>query len=161
MKTKGTVGSEWGFKNPTEGIFNVLIGEEIDVFTNENTGKSSLRIPTIVVDNEEFNGAKITIFCPMDTNLGENRIADVVANAGLANEFEKAFPGDDVSYFDAKVIRKLQVSLPGKPIQLALEPQTRNGKVYGNIVKIMPAGGIAPKASPAKAAAAGAEDDAF
>lgn len=139
MKYHGKSGAEWGFKNPTEGWFDVVITDDIDINTNKDSGKSSLLVTTKVISGE-MAGAQITIFCPMGTEFGEHKVADIIENVGLQSKFDERFPGDDVSYFDAAVIRALQQALPNKPLRLKLEPYTKDGKTYGNIVKIDHAG---------------------
>ena len=150
MKFHGKQGAEWGFKNPVKGWFNVVITDDIDIITNQTSGKSSLKIATKVTDGE-MAGANISIFALMDSEFGEQKVADVIENAGLMKKFDDRFPGD-VSFFDAAVIKALQQALPGKPLSLKLEPfESKDGKTYGNIVKIDKAG--AKDAEPAKKAA--------
>jgi hypothetical protein len=156
MKYHGKQGAEWGFKNPVEGWFDVVITDDIDILTNKDTGKSSLRIPTKVVSGE-MAGANISIFCPMSSDFGEQKVADVIENIGLMKKFDEKFPGE-VSFFDAAVIRQIQHTLPGKGLRLKLEPFTgKDGKEYGTIVKIDKAGSHA--AEPAKAAAPAATQE--
>jgi hypothetical protein len=102
-------------------------------------------------------GANISIFCPMSSEFGEQKVADVIENIGLMKKFDEKFPGE-VSFFDAAVIRQIQHTLPGKGLRLKLEPFTgKDGKEYGNIVKIDKAGSHA--AEPAKAAAPAATQE--
>jgi hypothetical protein len=151
MKYQGRTGAEWGFKNPIEGWFDVVITDDIDIITNQASGKQSLRVPTKVTDGE-MAGGNINVFCAMDTEFGEQKFADIIANVGLQAQVDKAFPGD-VSPLDPGVIRKMQTALPGKGLRLKLEPFTREGKTYGNIVKIDKIGGAQPATkAPAKAA---------
>ena len=151
MKYQGRTNAEWGFKNPVEGWFDVVITDDIDIITNQNSGKQSLRVPTKVTDGE-MAGGNINIFCAMDTEFGEQKFADIIANAGLQAQVDKAFPGD-ISPLDAGVIKKMTAVLPGKVLRLKLEPFTKDGKTYGNIVSIDKLGSgakaaAAPKAKP-------------
>lgn len=150
MKTQGRVGAEWGFKNPVEGWFNVVITDDIDIITSEKSGKSSLKIPTKVIDGD-FSGANISIFALIDTDFGEQKIADVIANVGLLEEFNKKFPGD-ISVFDATVIKGLHAKLPGKYLCIKLEKYVKDGKEYGNMVQLDKYGSTAgaEKATPPK-----------
>ena len=160
MKYKGTENAEWGFKNPTEGWFNVVITDEVTLKTREADGSQAFYVPTKVIDGD-FAGASINVWCNKSetSDFGEKKIGDIVLAAGLMKEFNDKFPGDDVTWFDAPVIIGLTKRLPGKYLKVKLEPQVskKDGKTYGNIVGIAKAGAVetktkkpAPTATPAE-----------
>jgi hypothetical protein len=140
MKVQGREYASWGFRIPTDGWHTVCFSEGINLKINESTGKESLYIPFAINEGSEDDGIKGGSFInTLDENRTpykqvEQQIADVVLNAGLADGFEKAFPGD-VSFLNPKVIEMIKIKLPGCYCDVELNTKKdKNDKDRTNVI---------------------------
>ena len=135
--------ADWGFKVPDTGTYAFQFDEGIDIHEKENEDgvSRSLKFPGHIIDHDEFEGARLTIFAAMDRESGERRVADILVCTDLAGKFEKKFPNED-SLFAPGVINGLKMQVPGKIILLGVEKVTGKkgskyeGKEMTNITKI-------------------------
>jgi hypothetical protein len=108
---------ELGFEIPEPGKYLFQISEGIDLFINENSGKTSLKIPTKIV--EPINGdagsvgMTVTHFAPIETTYGEKQICSLLTITGLAPYFEGKF-SDDTKFTYQKFIDTIKLKLPDK-----------------------------------------------
>lgn len=137
MKEKGTVGTSFGFTAPEDGWHVAVIQEGLNLKVNENSGKESFYIPMQIEEDGDDNGKKVAMFINTRDENGspyksvEKRFADIIANLGLEEAFNKKFPGD-VSYLDNPVIDAMKIKLPGNMLQI--KTQSKDNRV--NIVAI-------------------------
>lgn len=111
---------ELGFKNPPAGTYIWMVDEGIKLYTNENSGKTSLLIPMIVdqvVDGDELalqqGSNKATHFVPIESGFGEKQLGELMTITGVIDDAMKAFPDD----FDPKSERAetfLNLKMQGK-----------------------------------------------
>lgn len=139
MKVQGRENASWGFRVPKDGWHTVVMNEGINLAVNESSGKESLYFPFTVAEGSEDDGAKSGAFVnTRDENHQpykqvEQQIADVILNVGLAEGFEKTFPGD-VSYIDSKVIDMIKIKVPGCYCDVELKSTTKDGKTRTNVI---------------------------
>lgn len=133
MKGQKRETAEWGFRIPTPGWHTVQFQEGIEILTNEATGKKSLIIPTVIDEESDDAGIKLSIFAPVGQDFGEQKVADVLSVTELYDAFEKKFPGD-VSVFQADFIEGLKIKLPGKFAKMKVEA-SKDGK-YSNVIGV-------------------------
>ncbi len=118
---RGQNDADWkGFQNPAPGWHDFEIQEGIEIHINEKDQKQSLKVPFMVVDDEnnEQNGATVLKFFPMDLDFGEKMFCDLLVCAGIATEIEDEFPEEDSNVFDEEVIQFAQLKLPGNVVRL-------------------------------------------
>lgn len=135
MKFKGNTEADWGSRTLVDGWHLAEI-DKVEDFTNKNN-KRSLTINFKIVEGES-EGAYSTLYCDWDTEFGERKIANVLLASGLEAAFEKAFPGDDTSMFNPKVLTKLMRELPGYQVKIYIDT---NKSGYQNINRV-----VSPKA---------------
>ena len=169
MREKGQTNVTLGFSAPADGWHKVAAQEGINLKVNESSGKESLFIPMIIDEDGEDTGKKVALFInTRDENHSpyksvEKQIANVLANFGLEEQFEKKFPGD-VSYLDNRVIDAIKIKLPGcyAQVQTRTEKDSK-GAQRVNIVALNIIGGAVPApaggAKPATKKAAATGDD--
>jgi hypothetical protein len=108
---------ELGFEIPEPGEYLFQISEGIYLFINENSGKTSLKIPTKIVEpingDEGSVGMAVTHFVPIETTYGEKQICSLLTITGLAQYFEEKFPSD-TEFTDQKFIDTIKLKLPDK-----------------------------------------------
>ena len=110
---------ELGYQVPEAGKYLFQVSEGIDLFTNENSGKTSLKVPTKIL--EAIDGAEgsvdltVTHFIPIETNYGEKQVCSLLTITDLAPAFEKRF-ADGTPFMDAKFIDSIKLKLPGKGV---------------------------------------------
>ena len=108
---------ELGYQLPEAGKYLFQVAEGIDLFTNENSGKTSLKVPTKileVIDGDESSvDITVTHFLPIETNYGEKQLCSLLTITGLAPAFEKRF-ADGTSFLEAKFVDSIKLKLPGK-----------------------------------------------
>jgi hypothetical protein len=126
---KGRENVSWGFRNPADGWHTCAFQEGVQLRVNEISGKESLQIPLAVDEGGEDDGCKVSVFI---NTRDENRepykqvdqnIADILANAGLAEAFATKFKDAD-TYLDPKIIDALKLKLPGVFVMV----ETKMGK---------------------------------
>jgi hypothetical protein len=126
---KGRENVSWGFRNPADGWHTCVFQEGVQLRVNETSGKESLQIPLAVDEGSDDDGCKVSVFI---NTRDENRepykqvdqnIADILANAGLAEAFNAKFKDAD-TYLDAKIIDALKLKLPGVFVMV----ETKMGK---------------------------------
>ena len=108
---------ELGFQIPEPGKYLFEVSEGIELFTNENSGKTSLKVPTKILEAIDGDAGSVdltvTHFIPIKTTYGEKMVCSLLTITNLAPAFEKKFP-DDISYLDDKFIDSIKLKLPGK-----------------------------------------------
>ena len=142
MRVKGREEPDYNFQIPAAGWHNVIVQEGIDFLKKDGEDKVSDKgnrtiIVNMVIDGGEENGKRCSLFCPFETEFGEQKLADLLVVTGMAPKFEEKFPGD-VSLWDPKVFQAIQLKLPKSFLQVKLE-QTKDGKNV-NIVNMLPVG---------------------
>jgi hypothetical protein len=105
----------------------------VEDFTNPKSDKRSLIIRIKVTEGED-TGLNAAIFAAWETDAGDKMIATIMLAAGLQEQFNKAFPGADVTYFDKKVVEKLGQKLPGIGCRFL---QATNKSGYSNTVRVV------------------------
>lgn len=109
--------AELGFQTPEAGTYTFEVTEGIELWTNENSGKTSLKIPTKIVEtvdgDEDSVGMTVVHFAPIQTKFGEKQVASILTITGLAPAFEERFP-DDTAFTDQRFVDALKLKLPGK-----------------------------------------------
>jgi len=166
MKVKGRENAQWGFQQPSEGWHMVQFEEGIDYLKDsdgkvvqDKNGKNLLALPAVIKDDEDAD-KKINVIVSEGTDMGEQRIADVLAAIKMYATFEQNFPGD-ISLFDPRVMAKVKEHIPGKFAKFRIEVTTRKDKktneekTYANIAEIAPADYVPPVKGAAKSASAG------
>jgi hypothetical protein len=159
IKETGRTEASYGqFQIPQPGSHLMIFEEGIQEFINEKTQKISWMLPLSVVDDKipEENGAGGTIFIPLHTNFGVQKLCDVLVCTGLADEFDQLFPNltltqDESGYYDlfnADVFDALMVKLPGRTINVETSVYAKDGKDYCNIDKISAIQTARPTARP-------------
>jgi hypothetical protein len=147
IKETGRAEASYGqFQIPQPGPHLMMFEEGIQELTNETTQKSSWMLPLSVVDDPipEENGARGTIFIPLHTNFGVQKLCDVLVCAGLADEFDQLFPNltltqNESGYYDlfcTEILDSLMIKLPGRTITIETSVNNRDGKEYCSIDKI-------------------------
>jgi hypothetical protein len=106
-----------GYQAPEPGKYLFQVSEGIDLFTNENTGKTTLKVPTKIleaIDGDEGSvDLTVTHFIPIETKYGEKQVSTLLTITGLAPAFEKRF-ADGTSFMEAKFIDSIKLKLPDK-----------------------------------------------
>ena len=128
---------EFDFKVPDTGDYRFQIDEGIKLETNKNSGKTSLWIPSKVVEcrsgeSEENIGLQVTHFVPINSEFGAKQIAHILSITGLFEAFDKKFPGEDVDIASEDFINALKLKLPGKLIDGGIETKEKDGKRLAN-----------------------------
>lgn len=121
--------AELGFQTPEPGTYTFEVSEGIELFTNENSGKTSLKVPTKIVEaiegDEDSVDMTVMHFVPIETRWGEKQLASLLTITDLAEAFEKRFPGD-VSYLDQTFLDAVKLKLPGKLFRGVIEIRENN-----------------------------------
>ena len=108
---------ELGYQVPEPGEYLFQVHEGIDLFVNENSGKTSLKIPTKIVEpidgDEGSVGMAVTHFVPIETTYGEKQICSLLTITGMAPYFEEKF-SDDTKFTDQKFVDTIKLKLPDK-----------------------------------------------
>jgi len=130
---------ELDFENPVKGVSICQIEEGIQLYTNENSGKTSLRIPMeidSVEEGPESNvGLKLSHFCPIETAWGEKQMAGILTIVGLMGACVEKF-GTQVDSTSEPFINFLKLKLPGKFVRVHHDVRTDNkGKERATIVR--------------------------
>lgn len=129
------------FETPEPGVSILQVGEGIRIFYNENSGKTSLIIPLVIVkviEGPENNyGLKLTYFVPIETDWGEKQIVHILTITDLIDEFSAKFNGE-VDINDDRFINTLKLKLVGKLIQAEhVKRFDKNKRERASIAKII------------------------
>lgn len=130
---------ELDFEVPEKGVSICQIEEGIQLYTNENSGKTSLRIP-MVIDGVEAGpegnvGLKLSYFCPIETAWGEKQMAGILTIVGLMGSCVEKF-GPQVDATSEAFINWLKLKLPGKFIRVHHDVRTDNkGKQRATVTR--------------------------
>jgi hypothetical protein len=118
-----------GFQVPEPGTFIWQIQEGIEKFYNENSGKTSLKIPlkvdSVVDGPADPVGQTCAHFIPIETGFGEKQLACLLSITGLMEPFIQKY-GAEVDPLDDKFLAGLKLKLPGKMIQATHEVRENN-----------------------------------
>jgi len=130
---------ELDFENPQKGVSICQIEEGIQLYTNENSGKTSLRIPMVIDTVEEGPdsnvGLKLSHFCPIETAWGEKQLAGILTIVGLVGAFIEKF-GTQVDSTSEPFINSVKLKLPGKFLRVHHDVRTDNkGKERATVVR--------------------------
>jgi hypothetical protein len=153
---------ELGYQVPEPGEYLFQVDEGIDLFINENTGKTSLKIPTKIVEqidgDEGSVGRKVIHFAPIETSEGEKQICSLLTITGLAPYFEEKFPGD-TEFTDQKFIDTMKLKLPEKYFKGKIEVFENNkGRKNASFKSMKKAGGQKLVPKPTSTESEGGED---
>jgi hypothetical protein len=112
---------ELDFEVPEKGVSTCQIEEGIQSYTNDTSGKTSLRIPMSIDKVEEGPdnnlGLKLSHFVPIETGWGEKQMAGILTVTGLMNACIEKF-GSQVDATSESFINWLKLKLPGKFIRV-------------------------------------------
>ena len=128
---------DFEFKVPDTGDYRFQIDEGIKLETNTNTGKTSLWIPSKIVEcrggeSEENLETQVTHFVPIESDFGAKQIAHILSITGLFEAFDKKFPGEDVDISSEEFINALKLKLPGKLFDGGINTVEKDGKRRAN-----------------------------
>lgn len=142
----GVEGFDMGFKNPTPGISIMKIIEGIKMVENEDNDSMSLSIPMQIIKVHEGDADNLDMKCGLFVNLvskegkentfGEKTICSLLSLTGLAEKFEKKFPGD-TSFTDETFIGALMLKLIDQVIEVKHDIRTNDGKEYFDAQRLM------------------------
>ena len=123
MKINGNKNADWRTPVPENGWHNVEITEGINRYsgiTKDGRDYDIFTIP-VRVTSGDAEGAMVSIIVDMlKPDKAEQRLSDVIVNAGIAAEFEKGFP-DGTLVTDNRVLDLLKVKLPFRCLQVYTE----------------------------------------
>ena len=152
MDTPGTQVADWGFKAPEDGWYLMEFMGDIKELSKEVDGdvKFSLQIPLKAISNVAGEEAafQMSIFIPLsgetDKEIGfaKKKMADVLANSGVWEQFETKYPGKGISILDKRIIEGVKMQLPSQQVMANVETKEskKDKKSYTNII------GLAPRA---------------
>ena len=128
-----------GFPTPEPGTYVLEVDEGVSLFTNDNTGKTSLKIPFKIVEAIEGDdgsvGMQVGHFVPIETEFGERQLAGILTLTGLIDRLANKF-GQEVEVTNESFINVLKLRMPGKFIKGYHElRKDMNGKDRASIVK--------------------------
>lgn len=131
---------ELDFEVPEKGVSTCQIEEGIQTHTNENSGKTTLRIPLSIDKVEEGPdsnvGLKLSHFVPIETAWGEKQLAGILTVTGLMNACIEKF-GSQVDATSEAFINWLKLKLPGKFVRVHHEVRTdNNGKQRAKVTRL-------------------------
>lgn len=110
---------DMGFEQVPAGKYNWEIDEGVQLFYNENSGKTSLKIPVIVesvIEGAGTEGGKAVIFVPIETEYGEKQLSGLLTMTGLVHKFMEKFSGGFDPLNDENALNALKLKLPGNII---------------------------------------------
>ena len=153
MKQPGTEDRmDFEFKVPDTGDYRFQIDEGIKLETNANSGKTSLWIPSKVVEcrggeSEENLDLQVTHFVPVNSDFGMKQIAHILSITGLFEAFDKKFPGEGIDISSDDFINALKLKLPGKLFDGVINTVEKDGKRRANFKYIEKVGAGKGKAA--------------
>lgn len=154
---------DFDFKVPDTGDYRFQIDEGIKLETNANSGKTSLWIPSKIVEcrggeSEENLELQVTHFVPINSDYGAKQIAHILSITGLFEAFDKKFPGEGVDISSEEFVNALKLKLPGQLFDGGINTVEKDGKRRANFKYIEKVGaGKGKAAGKAKATAAKSE----
>ena len=154
---------DFDFKVPDTGDYRFQIDEGIKLETNATSGKTSLWIPSKIVEcrggeSEENLELQVTHFVPINSDYGAKQIAHILSITGLFEAFDKKFPGEGVDISSGEFINALKLKLPGQLFDGGINTVEKDGKRRANFKYIEKVGaGKGKAAGKAKATAAKTE----
>jgi hypothetical protein len=153
---------ELGFEIPEPGKYLFKVDEGIDLFMNENSGKTSLKIPAIIEEcingDEASIGMKVIHFVPIETKFGEKQICNLLSIVGLASYFEDKFD-NDTKFTDQKFIDVIKLKLPDKYFKGEIDFfENKKGQKNARFKKWAKAGGQKTISKPSSTEPDGGED---
>lgn len=119
---------DFGFELPEGGMVKHIcqIEDGIDVKKNENSGKTSMRLPLRVVSEGDSLNVSFSQFIPIESKWGEKQICSLLTLTGVAEKFEKKF-NDDTGFTDEEFVNAMKIALPGKMLAVQGEIAKRKG----------------------------------
>jgi hypothetical protein len=125
------------FEVPQPGASILQFEEGVALYTNENSGKTSLRLPLMidrVIEGPESNvGLKLTHFVPIESDFGAKQIVAILDITGLTSAFASKL-GTEFEATSERFINALKLKLPGKFIKAQHSVRKdNNGKDRTNI----------------------------
>jgi hypothetical protein len=130
----------WEFPLIPEGD-HLMTFQEVESLARED-GKAAWRF---ALKNEA--GGQVSIFCPVETDFGLRKVADIIQFSGLADILSKQYklpPLKDgwskKAFGSQKMLQALADKLPGKAIIATVKHQEYKGKMNANVVAIRAAG---------------------
>ena len=151
---------DFDFKVPDTGDYRFQIDEGIKLETNANSGKTSLWIPSKIVEcrggeSDDNLELQVTHFVPIESDFGAKQIAHILSITGLFEAFDKKFPGEGVDISSEEFINALKLKLPGQLFDGGINTVEKDGKRRANFKYIEKVGaGKGKAAGKAKTAAA-------
>jgi len=131
-----------GFELVAPGKYNWEIDEGIQLFHNENSGKTSLKIPVFVesvIEGAGTEGGKAVIFVPIETEWGEKQLAALLTMTGLIKKFMEKFGEGFDPLNDENSMNALKLKLPGHIIMGTHEIKAdKKGNDQVNFKKLEP-----------------------
>lgn len=157
-----------GFPKPASGTYVWQFQDGIDTYTNDDTGKVSIKLPMkvfiVIKGDEDALDNQHTLFIGVDNKTAEKQMNAILTFTGLIDKFIEKL-GNDVDIADPKFLAGLKKFLPGKMIECTHELKSsvskKDGQTYENVnFKNMAAykPDTAKKSAQKSAPAAGSED---
>lgn len=173
MKEQAKDGMSLGGIIVSDGWHTVEVVEGIDYAKDKDghivqteKGSKIWKIPMKVVESNDEASIGGIVNASVFEQGGGNVMATILEAAGLWAGICEAFPGDDVSVFESRIMDKVKSRLPGKSFKVETKID-KNGfprpytiasfKKFKEIEKDLPAKGAAPAAAAKPEAAKSAE----
>jgi len=129
-----------GFPKPASGTYVWQFQDGIDTYTNDDTGKVSIKLPMkvfiVIKGDEDALDNQHTLFIGVDNKTAENQMNAILTFTGLIDKFIEKL-GNDVDIADPKFLAGLKKFLPGKMIggehELKSSVSKKDGKTYENV----------------------------
>jgi hypothetical protein len=162
-----------GFTNPQPGTSIVQIQEGVAVQTSEENSRVAIMVPIKIVEviegDQENDGKGANLFVNLiskegeKVKFGEETICRILSFTGLAEAFEKRFPGP-TSFTDDEFTNALKAKLPGTLLKLThdIDMYTdKNGRDRESFEakKLAKATKVKPKTEPEPEAGAAGDDN--
>lgn len=139
-----------GFQEVSPGWHLFRVGEPVFSQDETNQATSTLRVPLVVAEGSEEDGAQISVFCPLDKKVGRRKYALILAVTGVAEMLEKKMKlNQDLSVDEwgekylniqdercMKVINMSIALLPGRTLKGEVEVRHTKDRDYRNITKV-------------------------
>lgn len=128
------------YEVPEAGKSILQIEEGVAKMFNEKSGKTTLRVPMIIVGvvegPAENEGKKLSHFIPLETSYGEKQLLSLLSMTGLLEAFSKKFIGDFIPLEDETFMKSLSLKLPGKQIKASHDVRkSPAGKDQANLIR--------------------------
>jgi len=146
---KGRIDS--GFRRPEDGWHIGKFLEGIDylktkkdgdeIISTNKAGDKNWKIPCVIDDEDDESNEVNQDIIVAENKKGEQMLTDILGATGLFKAFAKAFPDENLSIFEPKVMDKIKGKLPGQYWRFKTA-QTKNTKdpdhPYVNVVGFGP-----------------------